>query len=450
MSMVRTLEVAYTELMSKIVDGEFTGEVFYEGGYAKLKEGKYVLTLNFPDHELRLPEKAIVKVKGKVYLKWLHSGYAFPTIEVHSCEILSEGNREEDRVIQYVGELPSLCSYVWNTLQKKKRTGEKIKIMVIHGRNAQTHIDFKKAFYDELAGYDNKVDFSIKEVPLNDDKLSEFFTGLPDDHGVDLFCIVRGGGDMEELGRVGGPKTVKAIIDRKIKIALGLGHSLDMWASDLEKVAIGIVRPPAALGIEVAKIIKYFFEREETLEGFKFNANANQQEKEKVVVTYEDKITAWLYIYLLFEKLNKSQLVVHLLGKKGTKSFNEFRQYLTKILKANGCEERVVLYADEVPLDDEKLSAFLQEKHQKGHNVDLYCILQDNEGDPLEEIGGIKTILTIIDKRIRIALGLSKYFVPGFTSKLESVSLMTVRPPVRLAIEIGFAVCSYFKIKLQD
>lgn len=243
-----SLKRAYLDVIQKlgVLEGEFLGKVVQEKGYTLLKDGDYSVTLE----GYLLPEAgSLVRVKGFLYYDWKNSFFV-PRLNVVSYEVL---DKEDSGVELYIREKPAFWSYLWSLLEEKGV----IRIALVHGVSAQTGEDFLRAFYQELGPYRDKVFVDVYEVFLHDDALAEFFGNVAD---YDLYCLVRGGGKEEDLKRVGGLKTVKVIADRQLKLLLGLGHTFDAALSELEKVAVGVIRPPARLGSDLGKFIYMFYD----------------------------------------------------------------------------------------------------------------------------------------------------------------------------------------------
>lgn len=243
-----SLKKVYLDVIQKlgVLEGEFVGKVVQERGYVLLKDGDYSVTLE----GYLLPEVgSLVRVKGFLYYDWKNSFFV-PRLNVVSYEVLE---REDSSIELYVKEKPAFWSYLWFLLEEK----EAIRIALVHGVSAQTGEDFLRAFYQELGPYRDKVSVDVYEVSLHDDALAEFFSNVAD---YDLYCLVRGGGKEEDLKRVGGLKTVKVVAERQLKLLLGLGHTFDAALSELEKVAIGVIRPPARLGSDLGKFIYMFYD----------------------------------------------------------------------------------------------------------------------------------------------------------------------------------------------
>lgn len=243
-----SLKRVYLDVIQKlgIFEGEFLGKVVQERGYILLKDGDYSVTLE--GH--LLPEVgSLVRVKGFLYYDWKNSFFV-PRLNVVSYEVL---DKKDSDVELYIKEKPAFWSYLWSLLEEK----EVIRIALVHGVSAQTGEDFLRAFYQEVGPYRDKVLLDAYEVPLHDDSLAEFFSKVSD---YDFYCLVRGGGNEEDLKRVGGLRTLKVIADRQLKLLLGLGHTFDAGLSELERVAIGVIRPPARLGSDLGKFIYMFYE----------------------------------------------------------------------------------------------------------------------------------------------------------------------------------------------
>jgi len=136
---------------------------------------------------------------------------------------------------------------------------DQMKCLLIHGKNAQTHQDFLINLKNEFTEYSKYVDIETIETSLADNALEQVIKQNAKNY--DAIFLVRGGGDSQELERVGGVKSAIAILDAKVPFYMALGHSQDRNLSVLEKVADGIYHTPTALGIHLGKMLKEYNEK---------------------------------------------------------------------------------------------------------------------------------------------------------------------------------------------
>ncbi|MEM1668513.1 MAG: exodeoxyribonuclease VII large subunit [Thermofilaceae archaeon] len=130
-----------------------------------------------------------------------------------------------------------------------------LSIAVIHGKQAQTHIDFEQALCSSFPQAPNLLKITYHEVPLSlDDSLSTTIEKVAKNH--DLIFIVRGGGEKDELSRIGGPKTIDAILNINKPVYLAIGHSLDKNNTPLYLVADDSFPTPSIAGTELGETIK--------------------------------------------------------------------------------------------------------------------------------------------------------------------------------------------------
>jgi len=134
-----------------------------------------------------------------------------------------------------------------------------MKCLLIHGKNARTHQDFLINLKNEFTEYSKYVDIETIETSLADNALEQVIKQNAKNY--DAIFLVRGGGDSQELERVGGVKSAIAILDAKVPFYMALGHSQDRNLSVLEKVADGIYHTPTALGIHLGKMLKEYNEK---------------------------------------------------------------------------------------------------------------------------------------------------------------------------------------------
>lgn len=130
-----------------------------------------------------------------------------------------------------------------------------LSIAVIHGKQAQTHIDFEQALCSSFPQTPNLLKITYHEVPLSsDDSLSTTIEKVAKNH--DLIFIVRGGGEKDELSRIGGSKTVESILNIDKPVYLAIGHSLDKNNGILYLVADDSFPTPSIAGTELGETIK--------------------------------------------------------------------------------------------------------------------------------------------------------------------------------------------------
>lgn len=71
----------------------------------------------------------------------------------------------------------------------------------------------------------------------------------------DLLVIVRGGGDTEELSRIGGIQTLNTILGLGKPVYLAIGHTLDKNTGLLNLVADDSFPTPSIAGTEIAETL---------------------------------------------------------------------------------------------------------------------------------------------------------------------------------------------------
>ena len=238
--------------------GEITveGVVAKENSYYKLvdpdnKEKTITIYYNKP-----LKEGVGIKAHGTVEIS-LHrktNGY-YPRLVVTSVEALTE----EPAIDQtYIDELNNkLRDFVPRLLSTVVK--DRMKCLLIHGKNAQTHQDFLINLSAEFPEYDQYAEITTIETSLTDNTLEEVIQQNAKNY--DVIFLVRGGGDSQDLERIGGVKSALAILSANVPFYIALGHSQDRNLSVLEKVADGIYHTPTALGIHFGKMLKEYHEK---------------------------------------------------------------------------------------------------------------------------------------------------------------------------------------------
>jgi len=238
--------------------GEITveGVVSKENGYYKLvdadnKEKSITIYYNKP-----LKEGVTINAHGTVEVS-LHkktNGF-YPKLMATSIETVTE----EPAIDQtYLDELNTkLRNFVPRLLSTIIK--DQMKCLLIHGKNAQTHQDFLINLKTEFPEYSQYADITTMETSLVDNSLEQVIRENANNY--DVIFLVRGGGDSQELERIGGVKSAIAILYANVPFYIALGHSQDRNLSVLEKVADGIYHTPTALGIHFGKILKDYHEK---------------------------------------------------------------------------------------------------------------------------------------------------------------------------------------------
>ncbi|MEM1668355.1 MAG: exodeoxyribonuclease VII large subunit, partial [Thermofilaceae archaeon] len=247
------------------------GKLYFKNGYFRLVgPDNYEISLeNIKDYSLI---ESIVEVSGLVKLYPHINGGLYVRLAVKdispvqkdSTPSIKEDYIEKDiidkcRKKTFFGFNTYLKKLILNKLPSLNNPNNDkqplISIAVIHGKQAQTHIDFTQALYSSFPQAQNLLNISHYEVPLSsDDSLSSTIEKVAKSN--DLIFIVRGGGDKEELSRIGGPKTVNTILNLNIPVYLAIGHSLDKNNSILHLAADDSFPTPSIAGSELGETIK--------------------------------------------------------------------------------------------------------------------------------------------------------------------------------------------------
>ena len=147
--------------------------------------------------------KCVSHKNGGVYPRLIAKNVYF--LEGKVAEQLNESVFDEELVkllsnIPHYGFLPHLKSVVFKLLPEVldlSQPNKKIKVLVIHGRNAQTHKDFELGLRNGAGEYFSFFDLSFCEITLSSDK--ELAEAVKKGKNHDLIFIVRGGGEKVNL-----------------------------------------------------------------------------------------------------------------------------------------------------------------------------------------------------------------------------------------------------------
>lgn len=242
------------------------GKLIYDNGYPRLVDEKgYMISLE--NLNFNVEENSFLEAEGLLKCYVYPNGGIYPRVEVKRINNFID---EKYDLLHFEQELLSIMKsnsfinvgfygYFEELIYKKITNEEKIKIAVIHGKGAQTHKDFEHAFLREVKEVSSIVDLIFYEVSLSND--IELAKTIKEIENVDAIFIVRGGGKKEELEKVGGKETYKAILQTKIPVYVAIGHSLDKKFSLLEKVAQATFPTPSLAGTELGKLIYTSYER---------------------------------------------------------------------------------------------------------------------------------------------------------------------------------------------
>ncbi|MFP3256886.1 MAG: exodeoxyribonuclease VII large subunit [Candidatus Nanopusillus acidilobi] len=203
-----------------------------------------------------LKENINIKAHGMVEIT-LHrktNGY-YPRLIAISVEALTQEPVVDETCIDELNtKLKDFVPRLLSTIVK-----DKMKCLLIHGKNAQTQQDFLINLKTEFPEHNKYAEITTMETSLADSTLEQVIRENANNY--DAIFLVRGGGDSQELERIGGVKSAIAILDSNVPFYIALGHSQDRNLSVLEKVADGIYHTPTALGIHFGKVLKDYHEK---------------------------------------------------------------------------------------------------------------------------------------------------------------------------------------------
>jgi len=245
-----------------------TGKLIRKNGYFRLvdTENFEISVENVKDLSL---VGSIVEVSGFLKIHNYQAGGLFPRVYAKEikCLELSESDqialqenyleteiREICRKKTYLGFRSYLKKVVLNRINNETYRGPILTIGIIHGKRAQTHLDFERAFTQHASQIHDYVKFQRFETTLSsDEELSSTLEKAAS--RCDLLVIVRGGGDAEELSRIGGTQTLNTILELNKPVYLAIGHTLDKSTSLLNLVADDSFPTPSIAGSEIAEAL---------------------------------------------------------------------------------------------------------------------------------------------------------------------------------------------------
>jgi hypothetical protein len=274
------------------------GTVILDKGYYKLTDGKAGITLNV-EKALELPVGAEVEIEGVLGANAFYkedTAILYPAINVNSYKVLDEDKEREfqKRVAEVEDLLKERNHYgFWETFSRLLKEKKALKVGLIHGRSAQVWQDFISAFRSAAGEYADRIEFVRFESSLADGELAKTIEKAANS-GVHAVFLLRGGGSKEELARVGGFESIKAIIRADIPFYIAIGHSFDRMVSLMEKVADGNFATPSIAGQELGKLMRVVSENE----GLKDTAKRKQAKGSDFVLELVVKLL--LIGFLLF------------------------------------------------------------------------------------------------------------------------------------------------------
>jgi len=249
------------------------GTVIVDKGYYKLTDGKAGITLNV-EKSLELPVGAEVEIEGVLGANAFYkedTAILYPAINVNSYKVLDEDKEREfqKRVAEVEDLLRNRNHYgFWETFSRLLKEKRALKVGLIHGNSAQVWQDFISAFRSAAGEYADRIEFVRFESSLADGELARTIEKAANS-GVHAVFLLRGGGSKEELARVGGFESIKAIIRADIPFYIAIGHSFDRMVSLMEKVADGNFATPSIAGQELGKLMRVVSENEGLKDGAK-------------------------------------------------------------------------------------------------------------------------------------------------------------------------------------
>jgi hypothetical protein len=274
------------------------GTVILDKGYYKLTDGKAGITLNV-EKALELPVGAEVEIEGVLGANAFYkedTAILYPAINVNSYKVLDEDREREfqKRLAEVEDLLRNRNHYgFWETFSRLLKEKRALKVGLIHGKSAQVWQDFMSAFRSAAGEYADRIEFVRFESSLADEELARTIEKAANS-GVHAVFLLRGGGSKEELARVGGFESIKAIIRADIPFYIAIGHSFDRMVSLMEKVADGNFATPSIAGQELGKLMRVVSENENLRSG------AKEKRRKESNLVFELALKLLLIGFLLF------------------------------------------------------------------------------------------------------------------------------------------------------
>lgn len=274
------------------------GKLIYESGFPRLID-EYGYMVSLENVQLDYPEGTIVEIEGIIRCHLHPNGGIFPRINVKKITPIEDINCEmshtEQEILSLLKTNPipnyGFYGYFEKIVKTKISSNNKIHISVIHGKDAQTHKDFEQALFRELGNLKDVVSLSFYETSLSND--IDLANTIKNIRNSDAIFIVRGGGKKEELEKIGGKETCKAIIENTIPVYVAIGHSLDKRVALIEKVAQTSFPTPSLAGTELGKLIRTVYENlifAGKIAEEKIKNEVHQREIQSIKTAYENQI----------------------------------------------------------------------------------------------------------------------------------------------------------------
>lgn len=284
------------------------GLVNRRNNYYKLEDNEFAVDLDFGGrYEGEEFYSSLVEVEGFLTYSSNKIGGIYPRLRVKNIKVIQQGMQAN--LLQELRELLKRYKTMRKTLEDLVQEGFPLRILVIHGKGAQTHIDFKRGYAEAVGREYGLVSFDFLETGLSDEELAETISNIQAQDYNAIF-LVRGGGAEEELMRVGGFLSAEAILKFGKPFYLAIGHSLDRHVSLLEFCADQSFDTPSLAGVSLGKAVRRQAEIEKLqrkteelmqenrfLEKFKENQEMLIREKTKLLKDLEKTKKNLSYAY---------------------------------------------------------------------------------------------------------------------------------------------------------
>ena len=216
-----------------IVKGDITNGWIYSYSN-RLTELKYIFDFHYK-HDLKKVKKLCVYGATEPKLKFtdLNDSCIKALVEVcvnpqnadiylkaHEIEVEGKCSRKQE-----YAELQELYSeFIPSSPREISLSSEKPAIAVIFKEGTKGYDDFARVLYKPLKG-------NLKECCVdsmnNISQIVDYINKINEDNLADFICIVRGGGNPEELCIYNNKELLDAIKDSHIPILVGIGHASD-------------------------------------------------------------------------------------------------------------------------------------------------------------------------------------------------------------------------------
>ncbi|WP_196591985.1 exodeoxyribonuclease VII large subunit [Pectinatus frisingensis] len=156
----------------------------------------------------------------------MYSPYArFQLENISELEIIGPCSR----LVEYEDYTQQYKSYFKEAEQQKEFSFEFVKLGVISNRKSQGYQDFLKHLKKSTIAQENII---LEDIKMTHENIIASIKKLNDENECQGICIIRGGGNPEELIEFSKPALLDTIIASKLPIITGVGHVMDLALCD--------------------------------------------------------------------------------------------------------------------------------------------------------------------------------------------------------------------------